>query len=171
RKQAASTANARWAKAQRHAGILPTKGRDGQQGGTLANSGRPWSAADSRQAPPARPMRPTAEQRIPVVWPRTSGVHRTAARRTPAAYTGTRPKPALRRFRLVASKPSSRLAHEDLSRRVLRPVGLALQLCRCQALAEVVSRFVFGSEPVSGLMMGMGLVALIANAVCLVLIA
>ena len=38
-------------------------------------------------------------------------------------------------------------------------------------LAEVVRRFVFGSEPVSELMMGMGLVALIANAACLVLIA
>ena len=37
-------------------------------------------------------------------------------------------------------------------------------------LAEMVRRFVFGSEPVSGLMMGMGLVALIANATCLVLI-
>ena len=45
-------------------------------------------------------------------------------------------------------------------------LGLALL-----ALAEVVRRFVFGSEPVSGLMMGMGLVALIANAACLVLIA
>jgi Co/Zn/Cd efflux system component len=45
-------------------------------------------------------------------------------------------------------------------------LGLALL-----ALAEVVRRFVFGSEPVSGLMMGMGLVALIANATCLVLIA
>jgi Co/Zn/Cd efflux system component len=45
-------------------------------------------------------------------------------------------------------------------------MGLALL-----ALAEVVRRFVFGSEPVSGLMMGMGLVALIANAACLVLIA
>lgn len=39
------------------------------------------------------------------------------------------------------------------------------------ALAEVVRRFAFGSEPVSGLMMGMGLVALIANATCLVLVA
>jgi Co/Zn/Cd efflux system component len=39
------------------------------------------------------------------------------------------------------------------------------------ALAEVVRRFVFGSEPVSGLMMGMGLVALVANATCLALIA
>jgi Co/Zn/Cd efflux system component len=45
-------------------------------------------------------------------------------------------------------------------------LGLALL-----ALGEVVRRFVFGSEPVSGLMMGMGLVALIANAACLVLIA
>ena len=45
-------------------------------------------------------------------------------------------------------------------------LGLALL-----ALAEVVRRVVFGSEPVSGLMMGMGLVALIANATCLVLIA
>lgn len=44
-------------------------------------------------------------------------------------------------------------------------LGLALL-----ALAEVVRRFVFGSEPVSELMMGMGLVALIANATCLILI-
>lgn len=39
------------------------------------------------------------------------------------------------------------------------------------ALAEVVRRFVFGSEPVSALMMGMGLVALLANATCLMLVA
>jgi Co/Zn/Cd efflux system component len=39
------------------------------------------------------------------------------------------------------------------------------------ALAEVVRRFVFGSDPVSGLMMGMGLIALLANAICLALIA
>ena len=38
------------------------------------------------------------------------------------------------------------------------------------ALSEVVRRFIAGSEPVSGLMMGMGLVALIANVICLVLI-
>jgi Co/Zn/Cd efflux system component len=38
------------------------------------------------------------------------------------------------------------------------------------ALAEVVRRFIGGSEPVSALMMGMGLVALIANVTCLVLI-
>lgn len=39
------------------------------------------------------------------------------------------------------------------------------------ALGEVVRRFIYGSEPVSELMMGMGLVALVANAACLVLIA
>lgn len=44
---------------------------------------------------------------------------------------------------------------------------LALAL---MALSEVVRRFIAGSEPVSGLMMGMGLVALIANVTCLVLI-
>jgi len=49
-------------------------------------------------------MRPTAEEHIPVVWPRTSGVRRTAARRPPAAYTGTRPKGDIRCLELVASK-------------------------------------------------------------------
>jgi len=39
------------------------------------------------------------------------------------------------------------------------------------ALSEVLRRFVFGSEPVSTLMMGFGLLALIANALCLMLIA
>ncbi|RYG30083.1 MAG: cation transporter, partial [Burkholderiales bacterium] len=39
------------------------------------------------------------------------------------------------------------------------------------AMGEVVRRFIYGSEPVSELMMGMGLVALVANAACLVLIA
>lgn len=38
------------------------------------------------------------------------------------------------------------------------------------ALSEVLRRFMFGSEPVSTLMMGVGLVALIANVICLVLI-
>lgn len=38
------------------------------------------------------------------------------------------------------------------------------------ALSEVVRRFMFGSEPVSVLMMSFGLVALIANSLCLVLI-
>lgn len=44
---------------------------------------------------------------------------------------------------------------------------LALAL---MALSEVVRRFIAGSEPVSALMMGMGLVALLANVTCLVLI-
>lgn len=39
------------------------------------------------------------------------------------------------------------------------------------ALSEVLRRFVFGSEPVSTLMVGFGLIALIANVACLVLIA
>lgn len=39
------------------------------------------------------------------------------------------------------------------------------------ALAEVVRRFIYGSEPVSALMMGMGLVALAANVYALLLIA
>jgi hypothetical protein len=39
------------------------------------------------------------------------------------------------------------------------------------ALSEVVRLFVFGSEPVSGLMMSFGLVALMANVLCLMLIA
>ena len=38
------------------------------------------------------------------------------------------------------------------------------------ALSEVVRRFIFGSEPVSSLMMAMGLVALVANVACLALI-
>ncbi|MFC4622393.1 cation transporter [Comamonas nitrativorans] len=39
------------------------------------------------------------------------------------------------------------------------------------ALSEVIRRALFGSEPQSALMMGMGLVALAANVICLVLIA
>ena len=37
-------------------------------------------------------------------------------------------------------------------------------------LFDVIRRFIFGSDPVSSLMIGMGLVALIANIVCLILI-
>ena len=37
-------------------------------------------------------------------------------------------------------------------------------------LMDIARRFVFGSEPISALMMGMGLVALIANTICLILI-
>ncbi|XXQ52976.1 cation transporter [Xenophilus aerolatus] len=39
------------------------------------------------------------------------------------------------------------------------------------ALSEVLRRTLFGSEPQSALMMGMGLIALVANVACLVLIA
>ncbi len=39
------------------------------------------------------------------------------------------------------------------------------------ALTEVARRYIFGSEPASVLMIGFGLVALVANTVCLVLIA
>lgn len=38
-------------------------------------------------------------------------------------------------------------------------------------LLDIVRRFIFGSEPVSALMMGMGVIALIANVACLFLIA
>lgn len=38
-------------------------------------------------------------------------------------------------------------------------------------LADILRRFIVGSEPVSGLMMGMGLVALVANVACVILIA
>lgn len=38
-------------------------------------------------------------------------------------------------------------------------------------LLEVVRRFLYGSDPVSGLMMGAGTVALIANVACLVILA
>ncbi len=44
-------------------------------------------------------------------------------------------------------------------------IGLGLLV-----LADIVRRFVYGSEPVSTLMMVMGLVALIANTICLILI-
>lgn len=48
--------------------------------------------------------------------------------------------------------------------------GLQLAL-PLDALSEVVRRASFGSEPESALMMGVGAVALVANAVCLVLVA
>ena len=38
-------------------------------------------------------------------------------------------------------------------------------------LADILRRFIVGSEPVSSLMMGMGFVALMANVTCLILIA
>lgn len=44
-------------------------------------------------------------------------------------------------------------------------IGLGLLV-----LADIVRRFVYGSEPASTLMMAMGLMALIANTICLILI-
>lgn len=49
--------------------------------------------------------------------------------------------------------------------------GLLQLLLALGALSEVVRRFIVGSEPESMLIIGMGMVALIANVACLVLIA
>jgi Co/Zn/Cd efflux system component len=48
--------------------------------------------------------------------------------------------------------------------------GILQILLGLSALADVLRRLVVGSEPVSGLMIGIGLIALAANVVCLVLI-
>ncbi len=48
--------------------------------------------------------------------------------------------------------------------------GWAQGLLGLLILADILRRAIFGSEPVSGLMMGMGLVALAANTWCLLLI-
>jgi len=47
----------------------------------IPGSSRTPATPDGRQEPPTGPIWLTAEQHIPVVWPRTSGVRRTAARR------------------------------------------------------------------------------------------
>ncbi|MBK6795963.1 MAG: cation transporter [Acidobacteria bacterium] len=49
--------------------------------------------------------------------------------------------------------------------------GLAQILLALLVLADVLRRFILGSEPVSVLMMGVGVIALVANAICLSLIA
>jgi Co/Zn/Cd efflux system component len=49
--------------------------------------------------------------------------------------------------------------------------GYTQILLAFMVLADVLRRFIFGSEPVSILMMGVGAIALIANAICLTLIA
>jgi len=54
--------------------------------------------------------------------------------------------------------------------RAARLSGIGQILLALLALADVIRRFVYGSEPVSGLMMAVGLVALVANAACLILI-
>ena len=58
-----------------------------------------------------------------------------------------------------------------LKRRAARLSGVVQIGLAVLVLADVLRRFVFGSEPVSGLMMGVGLLALAANSVCLSLIA
>ncbi len=67
---------------------------------------------------------------------------------------------------LFAVGKSRRLQASAATASGIFQVALALGV-----LAEVVRRFIFGSDPVSLLMMGMGAVALIANVSCLFLIA
>jgi len=49
--------------------------------------------------------------------------------------------------------------------------GYAQILLALLVLADALRRFIFGSEPVSGFMMGVGAIALLANVTCLYLIA
>ena len=58
----------------------------------------------------------------------------------------------------------------NLKTRAAHMAGWLQLVLAIGALSEVVRRFLFGSEPVSALMMGVGLVALAANVTCLVLI-
>jgi Co/Zn/Cd efflux system component len=58
-----------------------------------------------------------------------------------------------------------------LKARAARVAGWLQLALALAALGEVARRFVFGSEPQSELMMAVGLLALLANAVCLVLVA
>lgn len=61
-----------------------------------------------------------------------------------------------------------RAAHLKL--RAAHTAGWLQVVLALGALSEVVRRFVFGSEPESGLMMGIALLALVANVTCLLLI-
>ena len=54
--------------------------------------------------------------------------------------------------------------------RAARLAGVLQLLLALGALAEVVRRFLFGSEPLSTLMMGIGALALVANVSCLLLL-
>jgi Co/Zn/Cd efflux system component len=58
-----------------------------------------------------------------------------------------------------------------LKTRAARLSGLSQICLALLVLTDVVRRFILGSDPVSGLMMGVGVIALIANAICLRLIA
>lgn len=61
-----------------------------------------------------------------------------------------------------------RAAHLKL--RAAHAAGWLQVVLALGALSEVVRRFVFGSEPESGLMMGIALLALVANVTCLLLL-
>ena len=58
----------------------------------------------------------------------------------------------------------------DLKARSAHVAGWLQVILAVAALIEVGRRFMYGSEPQSGLMIGIGLVALVANVTCLVLI-
>ncbi|ABE48962.1 cation transporter [Methylobacillus flagellatus] len=60
---------------------------------------------------------------------------------------------------------------EDMKLRAAYCAGWLQMMLAMGTLLEVVRRFFFGSEPQSILMMGIGLIALVANVVCLYLIA
>lgn len=59
----------------------------------------------------------------------------------------------------------------SLKTRAAHLAGWLQMILAVGALGEVLRRFVFGSEPESSLMMGIGALALIANVACLVMIA
>ena len=63
----------------------------------------------------------------------------------------------------VGKAATSKIRASTLSRWLQVGIGLLV-------LLDILRRFVFGSEPVSVLMMTMGLAALIANIICLLLI-
>jgi cation diffusion facilitator family transporter len=59
----------------------------------------------------------------------------------------------------------------NLKTNAARSSGVAQIILALLVLADVLRRFIYGSEPVSTLMMGVGFTALIANSICLSLIA
>lgn len=59
----------------------------------------------------------------------------------------------------------------SLQDRAARLSGILQMGLAMLVLADVLRRFLYGSEPVSMLMMGVGAVALVANSICLLLIA
>lgn len=59
----------------------------------------------------------------------------------------------------------------NLKTNAARVSGVAQIILALLVLADVLRRFLYGSEPVSTLMMGVGFTALIANSICLSLIA